>query len=142
MSPWRTYERLCDQHDTFDDVVNRSLIARFGLIALCQPRSRFFGFGTPGKVPNTKTCANQAKTHRPENRRRLARRGLQHLLSGAGVDGCEAMSAPLVALSKNKRTRIEWEGPSGQRVLVTAPEEYGVDTHKLNVVEAQAACEA
>jgi plasmid replication initiation protein len=38
------------------------------------------------------------------------------------------MSAPLVALSKNKRTRIEWEGPSGQRVLVTAPEEYGVAT--------------
>ena len=37
-------------------------------------------------------------------------------------DEREAMSAPLVALSKNKRTRIEWEGPSGQRVLVTAPE--------------------
>jgi plasmid replication initiation protein len=29
-------------------------------------------------------------------------------------DEREAMSAPLVALSKNKRTRIEWEGPSGQ----------------------------
>lgn len=43
-------------------------------------------------------------------------------------DEREAMSAPLVALSKNKRTRIEWEGPSGQRVLVTAPEEYGVAT--------------
>ena len=41
-------------------------------------------------------------------------------------DEREAMSAPLVALSKNKRTRIEWEGPSGQRVLVTAPEEYGL----------------
>lgn len=40
----------------------------------------------------------------------------------------EAMSVPLVALSKNKRTRIEWEGPNGQRVLVTAPEEYGVPT--------------
>jgi hypothetical protein len=26
----RTYERLCDQHDTFEDVVNRSFIARFG----------------------------------------------------------------------------------------------------------------
>lgn len=43
-------------------------------------------------------------------------------------DEREAMSAPLVALSKNKRTRIEWEGPSGQRVLVTASEEYGVAT--------------
>ena len=27
---WRTYERLCDQHDTFEDVVNRDFIARFG----------------------------------------------------------------------------------------------------------------
>lgn len=27
---WRTYERLCDDHDTFEDVVNRSFIARFG----------------------------------------------------------------------------------------------------------------
>jgi len=27
---WRTYERLCDEHDTFEDVVNRSFIARFG----------------------------------------------------------------------------------------------------------------
>jgi plasmid replication initiation protein len=43
-------------------------------------------------------------------------------------DEREAMSAPLVALSKNKRTRIEWQGPSGQRVLVTAPEEYGIAT--------------
>ena len=43
-------------------------------------------------------------------------------------DEREAMTAPLVALSKNKRTRIEWTGPSGQRVLVTAPEEYGVAT--------------
>ena len=43
-------------------------------------------------------------------------------------DEREAMTAPLVALSKNKRTRIEWIGPSGQRVLVTAPEEYGVAT--------------
>lgn len=43
-------------------------------------------------------------------------------------DEREAMSAPLVALSKNKRTRIEWEGPSGQKVLVTAPDEYGVAT--------------
>lgn len=43
-------------------------------------------------------------------------------------DEREAMSAPLVAISKNKRTRIEWEGPSGQSVLVTAPEEYGVAT--------------
>lgn len=43
-------------------------------------------------------------------------------------DEREAMSAPLVALSKNKRTRIEWEGPSGQRVLVTAPEDTGIAT--------------
>lgn len=43
-------------------------------------------------------------------------------------DEREAMTAPLVALSKNKRTRIEWTGPSGQRVLVTASEEYGVAT--------------
>ena len=26
----RTYERLCDEHDTFEDVVNRDFIARFG----------------------------------------------------------------------------------------------------------------
>jgi len=43
-------------------------------------------------------------------------------------DEREAMSAPLVALSKNKRTRIEWEGPSGQKVLVTAPEDTGIAT--------------
>jgi plasmid replication initiation protein len=36
------------------------------------------------------------------------------------------MSAPLFALSKNKRTRIEWEGHSGQRALVTAPEDTGI----------------
>ena len=38
------------------------------------------------------------------------------------------MRAPLVELAKNKRTRIEWEGPSGQQVLVTAPEETGIAT--------------
>jgi len=43
-------------------------------------------------------------------------------------DEREAMTAPLVSLSKNKRTRISWEGPSGQKVLVTAAEEYGVAT--------------
>lgn len=43
-------------------------------------------------------------------------------------DDREAMSAPLVSLSKNRRTRIEWEGPSGQTVLVTAPEDYGIAT--------------
>ena len=32
-------------------------------------------------------------------------------------DEREAMSAPLVALSKNKRTRIEWEGPAGNGSL-------------------------
>lgn len=43
-------------------------------------------------------------------------------------DERESMTAPLVSLSKNKRTRIEWEGPGGQRILVTAAEEYGVAT--------------
>ena len=43
-------------------------------------------------------------------------------------DEREAMSAPLVSLSKNRRTRIEWEGPSGQKVLVTAPEDTGIAT--------------
>ena len=43
-------------------------------------------------------------------------------------DDREAMSVPLVALSKNKRSRIEWQGPSGQSVVVTAPEELGVAT--------------
>ena len=28
---WRTYERLSDEHDTFADVMNRAVIARFGL---------------------------------------------------------------------------------------------------------------
>ena len=32
-------------------------------------------------------------------------------------DEREAMSAPLVALSKNKRTRIEWEAPPTRRCL-------------------------
>jgi hypothetical protein len=27
---WRTYERLCDEHDTCEDIVNRAFIARFG----------------------------------------------------------------------------------------------------------------
>ena len=27
---WRTCERPCDEHDTFEDVVNRSFIAGFG----------------------------------------------------------------------------------------------------------------
>ena len=27
---WRTYERLSDEHDTFEDAVNRDCIARFG----------------------------------------------------------------------------------------------------------------
>ena len=27
---WRTYERLFEEHDTFEDLVNRSFIARFG----------------------------------------------------------------------------------------------------------------
>ena len=43
-------------------------------------------------------------------------------------DEREAMSAPLVALSKNKRTLIEWQGPSGQTVTVSAAEKYGIAT--------------
>ena len=43
-------------------------------------------------------------------------------------DEREAMTAPLVSLSKNKRNLIEWQGPSGQNVTVTAPEKYGVAT--------------
>jgi hypothetical protein len=27
---WRTYERLCDEHDTFEHAVNLSFIDRFG----------------------------------------------------------------------------------------------------------------
>ena len=27
---WRTYERLCDEHDAFEDAVNRNFIARVG----------------------------------------------------------------------------------------------------------------
>lgn len=44
------------------------------------------------------------------------------------ADEREAMTAPLVSLSKRKRTNIEWTGPSGQRVQVTAPPEIGVAT--------------
>jgi hypothetical protein len=29
---WRTYERLCDEHDGFEGVVTRDCIARFGLM--------------------------------------------------------------------------------------------------------------
>jgi plasmid replication initiation protein len=43
-------------------------------------------------------------------------------------DEREAMSAPLVSLSKNKRTLIEWQGPSGQTVTVAAAEKYGIAT--------------
>jgi len=43
-------------------------------------------------------------------------------------DEREAMSAPLVSLSKNKRTLIEWEGPSGQKVTVAAAEKFGIAT--------------
>jgi hypothetical protein len=28
---WRTYERLCDEYDGFEDLVTRDFIARFGL---------------------------------------------------------------------------------------------------------------
>jgi plasmid replication initiation protein len=38
------------------------------------------------------------------------------------------MSAPLVSLSKRKRTLIEWQGPSGQTVTVSAAEKYGIAT--------------
>ena len=43
-------------------------------------------------------------------------------------DEREAMSAPLVSLSKRKRTLIEWQGPSGQSVTVSAAEKYGIAT--------------
>jgi plasmid replication initiation protein len=43
-------------------------------------------------------------------------------------DEREAMSAPLVSLSKRKRTLIEWQGPSGQTVTVSAAEKYGIAT--------------
>jgi hypothetical protein len=29
---WRTYERLCDEHDGFEDVVIHDFTARFGLM--------------------------------------------------------------------------------------------------------------
>jgi len=48
---WRTYERLCEEHDTFEDVVNRSFIARFGpmlkkggLIGVKMARNRNVNF--------------------------------------------------------------------------------------------------
>ena len=43
-------------------------------------------------------------------------------------DEREAMSAPLVSISKRKRTLIEWQGPSGQSVTVSAAEKYGIAT--------------
>ncbi len=43
-------------------------------------------------------------------------------------DEREAMSAPLVSLSKRKRTLIEWTGPGGQTVTVAAAEKYGIAT--------------
>jgi len=43
-------------------------------------------------------------------------------------DERESMTAPLVSLSKNKRNLIEWDGPGGQRVTVTAAEKYGIAT--------------
>jgi plasmid replication initiation protein len=43
-------------------------------------------------------------------------------------DERESMTAPLVSLSKNKRTLMEWEGPGGQRVTVTAADKYGIAT--------------
>jgi plasmid replication initiation protein len=43
-------------------------------------------------------------------------------------DEREAMSAPLVALSKNKRNPDRMGSPSGQKVLVTAPEDTGIAT--------------
>jgi plasmid replication initiation protein len=43
-------------------------------------------------------------------------------------DEREAMSAPLVSISKRKRTLIEWQGPSGQTVTVSAAEKYGIAT--------------
>ncbi len=44
------------------------------------------------------------------------------------ADEREGMTAPLVSLSKRKRTRIEWTGPSGQNLVVEAPEATGIAT--------------
>lgn len=44
------------------------------------------------------------------------------------ADEREAMTAPLVSISKRKRSRIEWTGPSGQQVIVEAPDATGVAT--------------
>jgi plasmid replication initiation protein len=40
-------------------------------------------------------------------------------------DDREMMSAPMVSLAKRSPKRLEWEGPSGQSVLITASEETG-----------------
>lgn len=45
-----------------------------------HPRSRFFGFGTPGKAPNTKTFSNE--TRRLKNRHACAEVGCLGVIPG------------------------------------------------------------
>lgn len=40
-------------------------------------------------------------------------------------DDREMMSAPMVSLAKRSPRKLEWQGPSGQRVTITASEETG-----------------
>ena len=40
-------------------------------------------------------------------------------------DDREMMSAPMVSLAKKSPKRLEWKGPSGQRVVITASDETG-----------------
>ena len=37
-------------------------------------------------------------------------------------DDKEMMSAPMVSIAKRGQRRIEWEGPSGQQVVITSTE--------------------
>jgi plasmid replication initiation protein len=40
-------------------------------------------------------------------------------------DDREMMSAPMVSLAKRSPMRLDWEGPSGQKVTITASEQTG-----------------
>jgi len=78
------------------------------------------------------TGVNQAAFSRIGNSGMSANSQLDLFIALAGDvplrDEREAMSAPLVSLSKRKRTLIEWQGPSGQTVTVSAAEKYGIAT--------------
>lgn len=45
-------------------------------------------------------------------------------------DDREMMWAPMVSLAKRSPRKLEWEGPSGQRVLITASEELRERMHR------------